>query len=198
MFTATGAPPDRDLLLLAPVLATVSEGPDLEKVLFSRDEMAAVGWAIEEKLHGGLDASVSGYESYLERLAATPADEPVQTPGGPEVAYRLATEVPDNWIPLVPVSTSLRSFVFRRGVMGGPFGRPAQSRMLEPEHPYYVADEAVSKAGVEATRAFRLTRSSDGETHLWLARHVGPGRGPGWSGLRFDVVSRLEPPPPST
>jgi hypothetical protein len=128
-------------------------------------------------------------------VAANPSVEPEQTRGGPEVAYRLATEVPDNWIPLVPVRTSVRSFVFRRGVMGGPTGRPALARALEPDRPYYLADEAIPKAGVEVTRAFRRTRSDDGETHVWLAKHVRPGRGPGSSGLAFDVVQNFRPPP---
>jgi hypothetical protein len=195
MFTSTGSTTADDLLLLAPVLTTVTDGPDLESVLFARDEMAALGWAIEEKLHGGLDNGISGYESYFQRLAANPPPEPQQTPGGPEVAYRLATDIPDNWIPLVPVRSSIRSFVFRRGVMGGPTGRPALARTLEPQRAYYLADEAIPKAGLDVTDAFRLTRSNDGETHLWLAKRVQPGRGPGSSGLAFDLVQTLNSPP---
>jgi hypothetical protein len=176
------------------VLTTVTDGPDLETVIFARDDLAALGWAIEEKLQGALDIGVSGYESYFQRLAANPPAVPQQAPDGPKVRYRVATDVPDNWIPLVPVRTSIRSFVFRRGVMGGPSGRPALARVLEPEHPYYVADEAVPKAGLQVTRFFRLTRSPDGEAHLWQARRVDPGRGPGSSGLAFDLVEDLQPP----
>jgi hypothetical protein len=194
MFTLTGSAAGDDLLLLAPVLTTVAQGPDIERVVFARDEMAALGWGIEETLRGGLDNGVSGYESYFERLAANPPAEPQQTPGGPEVAYRLATDIPDNWIPLVPVRSSLRSFTFRRGVMGGPTGRPALAATLEPQQPYYVADEAIPRAGLRVTDAFRLTRSTDGETHLWLARRVEPGRGPASSGLAFDLVQTLDPP----
>jgi hypothetical protein len=195
MFTLTGAAAGDDLLLLAPVLTTVTEGPELENVVFARDELAALGWAIEEKLQGALDVGISSYESYFQRLAADPPSAPQQTPGGPKVRYRVATDVPDYWIPLVPVRTSIRSFVFRRGVMGGPSGRTALARVLDPEHAYYVADEAVPKAGLRVTRSFRLTRSADGETHLWLARRVDPGRGPGSSGLAFDLVEDLQPPP---
>jgi hypothetical protein len=193
MFTLTGASAVDDLVLVAPVQTTVTEGAALEDVLFARDEMAVLGWAIEEHLQGALDSSVSGYEVYFQRLAANPPVDQTQTPGGPEVAYRLATDVPDNWIPLVPVRTSIRSFVFRRGIMGGPTGRSARARVLEPEHAYYVADEVVPKAGVDVTRAFRLTRSPDGETYLWMGKRVRPGRGPGSSGLAFDLVERLKP-----
>jgi hypothetical protein len=193
MYALTGTDPSEDLLLLAPVLTTVTEARELERVLFARDELAALGWAIEEQLPGPLDRGVSGYEAYFQRLAANPQPPPEQTINGAAVAYRLATDVPDNWIPLVPVRTSIRSFVFRRGIMGGPTGRPARAGVLEPEHPFYVADEAIPKAGVEVTRAFRLTRSSDGDTHLWLAKLARPGRGPGSSGLGFDLVQQLKP-----
>ena len=50
------------------------------------------------------------------------------------------------------------------------------------------ADRVVSRAGVQVDRYFRYTRSSDGKIFVWLARKAGQGRGPGWSGLRFDIV----------
>lgn len=193
MYTLSGADPSEDLLLLAPVLTSITEAPEIERVLFARDELAALGWAIEEQLPGLLDRGVSGYEAYFQRLAANPQNPPEQTPNGPAVAYRLATDVPDNWIPLVPVRTSIRSYIFRRGIMGGPTGRPARAGVLEPQHPFYIADEAIPKAGVEVARAFRLTRSPDGDTHLWLAKRTRPGRGPGSSGLAFDLVQQLKP-----
>jgi len=49
----------------------------------------------------------------------------------------------------------------------------------------------IPRAGVIADRYFRRTRSADGSTFLWLARVSGPGRGPGWSGLRFDIVQTM-------
>jgi hypothetical protein len=59
---------------------------------------------------------------------------------------------------------------------------------LEPEHPYFVADRMLSRAGVMVDRYFRRTRSSEGSTFVWVARKSGAGRGPGWSGLLFDIV----------
>jgi hypothetical protein len=60
--------------------------------------------------------------------------------------------------------------------------------ILEPEHPFFVADRTVSRSGVIVDRYFRRTRSSDGSTFVWMARKSGVGRGPGWSGLRYDIV----------
>lgn len=60
--------------------------------------------------------------------------------------------------------------------------------ILEPGHPFFVADRVVSRAGVQVDRYFRRTRSADGSTFVWMARKSEEGRGPGWSGLRFDLV----------
>jgi hypothetical protein len=99
------------------------------------------------------------------------------------------------------VSGGERSFVFRRGLMQRPTiaglleDVPARGELLEPSRkPYYVAEEAVPRSGVRVTRRWRRTRWIDGTTHVWLARHVGVGRGEGASGLGFDLVRSLREP----
>ena len=67
----------------------------------------------------------------------------------------------------------------------------ARALILEPEHPLFVEDRTVSRAGVQVNRYVRYTRSSDGTIFVWLARKTGIGRGPGWSGLRFDIVRNM-------
>lgn len=104
----------------------------------------------------------------------------------------MGTTVPDNWIPLVPVTSTERSFLFRRGVMGQPGAEGAQGDLLGSGRPFYLAEEAVPRAGVQAIRRFRRARWVDGSTVLWLGRQASLGRGPGWSGLAFDVVERNE------
>ena len=196
MFALEGEAPGKERILLAPTLGGVLQGPTLEDVLFLRDDMAAMGWAVERTIQGPLDAPVDGYESYLRRLAADPPPPPrTRTADGPEIEYIVGTAVPDNWIPLVPVQTSERSFLFRRGVMGTPSGAKAGGQLLEPPHPFYVADEAVPRAGVQVARRIRRCRGPDGRTWTWMARSVQVGRGPGSSGLVFDVTRRLTDPP---
>lgn len=187
-------------LLVAPTLPAMLEGLAIEEVVFLRDDMAAMAWAVEGKLQGPLDAPVDGFESYRERLRAEPPPEaPARTDGGPEIRYVVGTTVPDNWIPLVPVTTPARSLMLRRGLMQRPTEAgledvPARGRILEPWHPFYVVDEAVPQAGARVRRAFQRTRWSDGSTHVWIGRRAGAGRGPGWSGLAFDIVERLAEP----
>lgn len=187
MFALTG---DRaDHLLLAPTLRDSLDGPELDRVVMLRDDMAALGWAVEERVRSQLDRPLDAHEAYFARVRELPAPlpEPVFR-DEPDIDYRVGTEVPDNWIPLVPVQNGPRSFVFRRGVMGGALGRPAVSPLLEPGGPYYIAEEAIPRAGVRVTRRFRRARGPDGSTHVWLAREAAAGRGPGASGLAFDVL----------
>jgi hypothetical protein len=189
MFRLTGVPADQDLLLLAPTLTDVTDGPGLEDVLFARDEMAALGWGIERSLEGAMNAAVDGYELWRARLAADPPPPPrTRADGEPPIEYVAGTDVPDNWIPLVPVQTGATSFRFRRGLMGGPGARTARGRILEPWHPFFVADEAIPREGVEVTRRYRRTRWSDGSTHLWLARRARIGLGGAGAGLEFDAI----------
>ena len=128
-----------------------------------------------------------------------PPPPPVATAGGPQIAYTLETFVPDNWIPMVPVKSPQGELYLRRGTMEIPTATgfvnlKAHALILEPQHPFFVADRVISRAGVLVDRYFRRTRSSGGSTFVWMARKSSPGRGPGWSGLRFDLVRDMSKP----
>jgi hypothetical protein len=49
-------------------------------------------------------------------------------------------------------------------------------------------EEEVPPDGVVVTRRWFLARSADGGRHVWAGRSVRAGRGPGSSGLEFDVA----------
>jgi hypothetical protein len=201
MFKISGNGVRSDYILMAPTLGVVTDGDDVEQVQFLRDEMAAMSWAVEHRLQGDLDYFVDAHERYLDRLKADPPPPPPKkTPGGPDIFYTLETPVPDNWIPMVPVRSPQGELFLRRGTMEIPTAAgfdkiKARARVLEPEHPFFVADRVVSRSGVLVRRYFRYTRSSDGTIFLWSARQSEQGRGTGWSGLRFDLVRDLEPAP---
>jgi hypothetical protein len=80
-----------------------------------------------------------------------------------------------------------RGAVLRHGEGGtteiGPVGT-----ILEPGRDLRLFEEEVPRAGAHVTRGFQHARWVDGSTHLWMARQKRPGRGEGWSGLRFDIV----------
>lgn len=185
-----------DYLCIPPNLGSVIDGPVLEEVLFLRDEMAAMSWAVEKNLQGPMDAPIDGYEAWRLRLRDDPVPPRLATAGGPEIYYLLEAAVPDNWIAMVPVQAPNGALYFRRGIVErpsatGPVPVTARGVILDPGTPYFVTDQAIPRAGANVTRRFRRARWTDGSTHVWMARRARPGRGPGWSGLAYDLVEKF-------
>ena len=193
LFALAGADAGRDLLFVPPAVADVTDGPVLEDVLFVRDEMASMGWAVERVLEGPAGDAVDGYEAYRRRIEATPAPAHVRGEGDPPIEYVTGTDVPDNWIPMVPVRMPNGELRLRRGILGAPGARAARGHVLEPGRPFYVADEAVPREGIAVTRRWRRARWHDGRTVVWSSRAAEIAGGEGSSGLRFDVVRPREP-----
>src|SRR5207245_5599980 len=105
--------------------------------------------------------------------------------------YRLSTEVPYYWIPLMPVGVG-QGLRLQRGVVLKTDGSwekvPALGRILESGHELSLFEEEVPREGVRVTRSYQFTRWQDGSTHLWIGRRKEVGRGEGSSGLRFDTL----------
>ncbi|MBE1161778.1 hypothetical protein [Dyella acidiphila] len=202
MFKLSGNGVRSDFIVLAPTLGVAEEADAIEEVQFLRDDMAAMAWAVENQLQGDLDKAVDGQEAYLRWLKANPVPPPPQaTANGPQIYYTLEIPAPNNWIPMVPEQAPDGALYLRRGTMiipttSGPYTVTARAELLDPGTPFFLLDHVVPRSGVLADRYFRRARSADGNTLLWLARKSGAGKGPGWSGLRFDVV-RQETSAPS-
>jgi hypothetical protein len=198
MFKISGPAGRSPFLLMPPKCGATLEGAPLEEIYFLRDDMAAMSWAVEHALQGPLDVPVDALQLAFEFDAAIPEPPPdPPVPGGPQQTYVLEQIPPANWIPMVPVIAPSGARYFRRGILVRPgYGDVhAAAHLLEPEHPFFVADEAIPREGAQVTRYFRRTRWIDGSTTLWLAHRTRPGRGPGWSGLAFDLVKPLPPAP---
>jgi hypothetical protein len=133
----------------------------------------------------------------LQRLKINPPPQPPQaTAGGPQIYYTVEQPVPDNWIPMLPVQTAQGSLYLRRGTMEIPTTQGLlyvlpRALILDPGVPFFLADRVLPPGGILVDRYFRRTRAADGTTYVWMARKSGPGRGPGWSGLRFDIVQDM-------
>jgi hypothetical protein len=180
------------LFFLPPTLASSLTSDPVEEVLLIRDEMANMAWAIERKVAGVDGRPVDRFEAYQEKRRLHPPPGPI--PKDAAVEYRLASSIPDHWIPLVPVHTGddQRAIALQRGAMIDPKTGGAilpLGRILTPGRRLIFPDETVSRAGERVTRHFQHTRWIDGASLLWIGRRRRPGRGEGSSGLRFDRIT---------
>jgi hypothetical protein len=180
---------------LAPTLMRTVEGKPLEEVLFLRDEMANLAWGVEEIVEGASGRAVDRRQVYAER---EPTPPPPRSARKDAVMWRLAAEVPDYWIPLIPVQLEPASgaIAFRRGTTLRPDGsrniQSAQSRILmqEPQNNLDIFEEEIHREGARVTRSFQYARWFDGAPLLWVGRRKQPGRREKSSGLKFDVAKK--------
>jgi hypothetical protein len=188
-FELSGDPgPGRDeapRLFLPPVLAGVEQGRPLESVVFRRDEMANLAWAIERRVE-------SPWGRAVDRDSAIAPPSP-PTPGVWD--YTLMTTVPASWVPLVPVQRTGNlwpQIALRRGRIAHARGdetAPTDPRsvLLHADEPFILEEEEVPHGGVRVTRRYQMARDSDGGVHVWVGRRKTPASGPmRRTPLRFD------------
>lgn len=175
----------RDLLLLpATVLGGIESAP-VEEIVFIRDELANLGWAVERTVTSATGRPVRRQET----AAPTPTRQL-----GPSLSYELMTPVPANWIPFVPRAqdTSLRLVraALRRIMPDGSIQPiPPLGRILEPDTPALsLFDAEVPPEGTQVTRTWQLARDERGSTHLWLGRQKRTATREPSPGLHFDTV----------
>ena len=170
-----------DGLFVPPAAAGILEGPALEEVVFVRDEMANLAWAIERLVQAPSGTPRS--------RTAEPGPPPFQ-PGteAADLDYLLSTSVPADWIPLVPVRAGENSIVLRKGAMLDAADRVVEplGRLLRPNEALDIQDEEIPREGVRIRRVPVLTRRTDGSYTRWVTRRVTVGRGEGSSALAFD------------
>lgn len=194
LFEVDGA----DGLFLPPALADTLTGDPIEQVALFRDEMANMAWGVERRVQG---ASGDGYDRADEASRVAAQQQVDGPPVDAQLVYRLATAVPEHWIPFVPVaaagSAPQRPVVElqRRAVLR--VERDGERRRVEPRGAIIggggdlrLAEEEVPREGAVVERSFQFARWFDGRSLLWLGRRKGVGRGEGASGLRFDGLSR--------
>jgi hypothetical protein len=189
---------DASLFLLPPALVKTIESRPIEEVLFLRDEMANMAWGVERVIESRSERPINRFEE--QRYVVTPPSEQAFD----TLRYRLSTEVPDYWIPLLPVQ-SAAGLRLRRGRLlkadGSQTLVEARGKILVPDpgstDGLSIFEEEIPREGVRVTRTYQLTRWQDGSTHLWIGRRKVVGSGEGSSGLQFDTATPGEPPPPT-
>lgn len=194
MFRNTGNADTPANLFLAPTLKRTMEGRPLDEVLFLRDEMANLAWGVERIAEGVSGRPLNRRDDDLARQRRGEPAVPAPSNDG-ALKWRLSTEVPGYWIPLVPVQIQAgqKSIRFRRGATLRQDGtlqpQPALSQILKPgAGPLDIFEEEIPREGARVTRSYQYARWFDGNSLLWIGRRKTVGRGEGASGLRFDAV----------
>jgi len=180
--------PTPNLFFLPPSLVKSLEGQPIEEVLFLRDEMANMSWGVERVIESASERQLNRFEQQPNGSSPPP---PESTPA--KSVYKLATETPDYWVPLVPVKrpTGLRlerakllkldgkeDFVAAHGAILN----SGDTKRLD------IFEEEIPREGIRVTRGYQMARWYDGSTHLWIGRRKRVGSGEGSSGLRFDSL----------
>lgn len=189
--------PESNMLFVAPSLMKSLQSLPVEEVLFLRDEMANLAWGVERLVENAAERPLNRPENYLDEQRRLDADGPPSLSLDHETPqYRLTTEVPDYWIPLMPVRVG-QGLRLRRGAVlqtdGSRTFLSAQGRILESNADLSLFEEEVPREGLRVTRRYQFTRWIDGSSHLWVGRRKGVGRGEGSSGLQFDSVRNSSP-----
>jgi hypothetical protein len=162
---------DGRLLLVAPALPDVEEGPPLERVDFKRDQVSNLAWAIERRAIAASGRSVD------RDAAAAPLES---DPSNDQWVYQAYTPVPQHWIPLVPVRLGegdSEQVYLRRGRMAVAPLLP-MGKLLDAAKPLRINEEAIAEAGLRVERRYQRARDAAGTVHLWIGRRVRTGSWP--------------------
>ncbi|MEO7190180.1 MAG: hypothetical protein ABI051_03920 [Vicinamibacterales bacterium] len=190
MYRPTGAVVGSAFLAVPSVTVAPLAGDVVEEVRFLRDEMANLVWGVEQIVTDAQGNRRDLMDEYLRAVV------PGTVPRNGDVAYRLMTDVPEHWVPFLPVHLPgssrqvglVEAVLPRPHTLGEPEISSPRSSVLQELRGLVIPEEEVPTAGVVVRRRWFLARSADGGRHAWAARSVSSGRGEGASGLRFDTA----------
>jgi len=173
--------------------ATLIEGEPLEEVRFLRDEMGDMVWAVEETIQ---DQAGDPIPAYVAPPFGSGTSAGGQADSIADAKFRLASAVPENWIPFLIVQTGESSRPLQlelAGLVPTDDGgkRPVQPKgqvLSSPQQPFRIYEQEVPRSGLRVARKVRYARWLQGTNHLWVSRLKTVGKGEGRSGLRFDFL----------
>jgi hypothetical protein len=188
-----GAEPN--LLFLPPSLGRSLEGAALEDVLFMRDEMANLAWAIERSVESPIELASPRGDSPTAYGGSSGAGDAPPSAGVVAARYLLSSTVPANWIPLLrcswPCRRRTRSGSCRVSSAAPSAGRVAAGPLrLRPCAEPRRQPAAVRRRGSAGGHP-RDAPLSDGSVDRWVDVALGrasqrrrPRRGVEWTAVR--------------
>jgi hypothetical protein len=196
---------------IPPATVKTLESDAIEEVRFIRDEMSNHVWAIETKIPDGMGGSEDGHQlstRYRELLGQYEVPAPADNENlVAALKYELGNNVPENWIPFLPVKRtgSARAIQLQRASMPRLFRnnytrvRPRTPLLRfnvnannEQQSPYFINEEEVPRAGVQVQAGWQRTRWYNGTVFNWYGISKTAGRGEGSSGLKYDTIAPVK------
>jgi hypothetical protein len=195
MYRPAGSPLVPPALAVPSVTVAPLAGDVVEEVRFLRDEVANLVWGVEQIV---TDADGTRHDLPDEYVRALVSGGVLSRKA--DVTYRLMTNVPDHWVPFIPVRVAgssrqvalVEAVLPRPDSLGDLATASPRSSVLQELRGVVLPEEEVPSAGIVVRRRWFLARSADGGRHAWAARSVTTGRGEGASGLRFDVAEPVQ------
>lgn len=181
-----GAP----VLFIPPSVDATDAGRPLDDVSFARDEAANLAWAVERRVEGTYGR---GIDPVAAAVGARVSPHPQSETSDGTWTFRLGGEIPDHWVPLLPVRIDGGVQVgLQRGRVPLPDGtsRGALSSVLEPDQRLVIEESEIPAAGLRVVRRFQSARTRSGALRVWLGRQKGPGRPAADSGYTTDQLLR--------
>lgn len=199
-------------LFIPPTIAKRIESKPIEEVLFMRDEMANMVWGIEKTIPSPLTGSLNGDEAinnltnYYESSVSSLNSEDGQVKSLASRKFTLSSEMPENWIPFIPIKmnpTSFKNIEFQRATFyriinkNNPLEtvRPKTNILLAdgsklPETPtsYFINEEEILQNGVTIKSTYQRARDYDGSVRTWLGRERQNGKSERSRDFKFDTI----------
>jgi hypothetical protein len=191
---APGATADGTWLLVPPVLAPPMRSAPVEEVVLVRDPAADLGWGIESVVTNAVGRAVRRGDDL--RAQGRVSDPDPRAGLADTWIWRLATTVPENWIPFVPTSgrgpnddyllvqgAMLR---YTRTAAGAVQAVPVLPASLQLRPGGTLPEREIPREGVSLRRLRTLARWVDGSRAQWWSRRRTVGHGEASSGLAYD------------
>ena len=185
---------DDGWLLVPPLAVPTLDSAPVEEVVLLRDPAADLAWGIEHIVTNAVGRPVRRSEDLLAQgRGATPDTRD----GLPDAwVWRLATSVPENWIPLLPTRgraadddyTLVQGAMLRytRSQDGTLAAVPVLPASLLLRAGLLLPEREVPREGMSIRRVRLLARAGDGSTVRWTSWQATLGHGQGSSGLAYD------------
>jgi len=206
-------PADLSLVVL-PSVPKIQQSMPFDSVHLVRDEMANMVWGIETVIplpsgdsKSGRSAGFDLKKFYNRLVKQNLPEEPVEVEdleNKANIRYQLMSQVPENWIPFIPVhiENNHREIQLRRAAMPRIIkDDPNLPKKIRPRsdllrfgidkeipHTYDLHEEEVPRSSVQVSQSFQRTRWYDGQVFNWFGVRKQIGRGEKSSNLGFDRI----------